>query len=108
MSWFRILASRFRGQFGGRSADAELNGEIEEHLRSLAERFVRQGMSPDDAEYAARRQFGGITQLRDQHRDARGIPFIENCVRDLLFGLRLLRNKLAFSLIAEGRSRYRS
>jgi hypothetical protein len=97
MGWFRILASRLRGQFKGRDADdGELNREIEEHLRSLAERFVRQGMSPDAAEYAARRQFGGITQLRENHRDARGIPFVENCVRDLLFSLRLLRKKLTF------------
>jgi predicted permease len=97
---FRILASRFRGQFAGRNADAELNREIEEHLHSLTDRFVRQGMSPEAAEYAARRQFGGIRQLRENHRDARGIPFIENCVRDLLFSFRLLRRKLAFSLIA--------
>src|SRR5579864_6698106 len=97
---FRILASRFRGQFAGRGADAELNREIEEHLHSLKERFVRQGMSPEAAEYAARRQFGGITQLRENHRDARGMPFIENGVRDLLFSLRLLRKNLAFSIIA--------
>jgi predicted permease len=101
MGWFRILASRLRGQFKGRDADdGELNREIEEHLRSLAERFVRQGMWPDAAEYAARRQFGGITQLRENHRDARGIPFVENFVRDLLFSLRLLRKKLTFSLMA--------
>src|SRR5690348_14706924 len=97
---FRVLASRIRGQFAGRGADAELNREIEEHLHSLKERFIRQGMSPEAAEYAARRQFGGITQLRENHRDARGVPLIENCVRDLLFSLRLLRKNLAFSLIA--------
>jgi predicted permease len=96
----RTLVSRFRGQFAGRGADAELNREIEEHLRSLADRFIRQGMSPEDAVYAARRQFGGIPQLRENHRDARGIPFIEKVVRDLLFSFRLLRKNLAFSLIA--------
>src|SRR5579863_1159389 len=98
--WLRILASRIRGQFSKRAADDELNYEIEEHLRSLTERFVREGMSLDAAELAARREFGGITQLRENHRDARSLPFIENCLRDLLFGLRLLRKKFAFSLIA--------
>jgi putative ABC transport system permease protein len=97
---FRTLASRFRGQFAKRNADAELNREIEEHLRSLADRFIRQGMSPEDAEYAARRQFGGVTQLRENHRDARGIPFIEKVARDLRFSFRLLRKNFAFSLIA--------
>ena len=98
--WLRIFASRIRGQFSKREADDELNYEIKEHLRSLTDRFVRQGMSPDAAELAARREFGGITQLRENHRDARSLPFIENCLRDLLFGLRLLRKKFAFSLIA--------
>src|SRR5260370_16090745 len=97
---FRILASRFRGQFARSGADDELNHEIEEHLRALAERFVRQGMSPEAAAYAARRQFGGLAQLRENQRDARGMPLIENCTRDFLFSLPLLRKNLAFSLIA--------
>src|SRR5579859_2039864 len=95
----RRLTSRIRGQFAGGDADADLNLEIEEHLRTLAERFVREGMSPADAEHAARRQFGGITQLRENHRDFRAMPFLDNCLRDLRFGVRLLRKKLAFSLI---------
>src|SRR5437879_1542943 len=96
----RILISRFRGQFAGRDTDTDLDHEIEEHLRSLAERFIRQGMSPEAAGHAAQRPFGGITQIRESHRDARRIPFIENCVRDLFFSFRMLRKKLAFSLIA--------
>src|SRR5215472_13063528 len=100
--WWRLrtLASRLRGLVAGPGADAELDTEIEEHLRSLAERFVSRGMPPEAAEYAARRQFGNITKLRENHYDARGMPLIENCVRDLRFGLRLLRQKLAFSIIA--------
>src|SRR5437868_14309432 len=96
----RILTSRFRGLFAGHDPDRELDHEIEEHLRSLAERFIGQGMSPDDAKYAARRQFGGVPQLREHHREARGIPFIENFLRDLFFSLRLLRKRPGFSLIA--------
>jgi MacB-like periplasmic core domain len=100
MSWLRVLASRLRGIFVNQEADRELDREIEEHLRSLAERFVRQGMSREEAEYAARCHFGGIAQLRESHRDARGIPWIEHILRDLLLGLRLLRKRVAFSLVA--------
>jgi hypothetical protein len=100
MGRLRILASRLRGLFAGYAPDRELDCEIEEHLRSLAERFIRQGLSPKDAEYAARRQFGGVTQLREYHREARGISFIENFWRDLFLSLRLLRKRLGFSLVA--------
>ena len=95
-----LLVSRIRGMLAGHDPDRELNREIEEHLRFLAERFVQQGMSPEDAEYAARRQFGGVTQLRECHRESRGIPSIENFLRDLFFSLRQLRKDPKFSLIA--------
>jgi hypothetical protein len=86
--------------FFNQGADCELDREIEEHLLSLAQRFERQGMSPEEAEYAGRRQFGGVTQFRESHWDARGVPWLEHIVRDLLLGLRLLRKRLAFSLVA--------
>ena len=94
------LISRFRSLFTGQGVDLELNHEIEDHLQLLTERFVRQGMSPEEAAYAARRQFGGVTQLRDYHRETRGLPWIANLWRDLLFGLRLFHKRLGFSLIA--------
>jgi hypothetical protein len=98
MSWVRVLASRLRGMFVNRGTDCELDREIEEHLRSLAERFVRQGMSPEQAEYAARRQFGGVTQLRESRRDAGRIAWIEHILRDVLLAGRLLRKGSRFRL----------
>jgi predicted permease len=82
--------------------EAEISAEIEEHVRLLTEQYVRQGMTSQDASFAARRQLGGITRLCENHREARGIPWVDHCARDLRFGLRLLRKKLAFSLIAVG------
>src|SRR5262247_1333049 len=52
----RALAARLRGLFGDRKANQELDDEIEAHLRLLAERYVRQGMTEAEAEWAARRQ----------------------------------------------------
>src|ERR1700730_1055388 len=100
MSRLRSMASRFRGLFIVRDRDRDLNGEIEEHLRLLAERFVQRGMGREEAEYAARRQFGGIAQLRESHREARGMPSVENFLRDFSLSIRLLRKRPGFSLIA--------
>ena len=55
--YLRELAARLRGLFGDRRAERELDDEIETHLRLLAERNVRQGMSEAEAVWAARRQF---------------------------------------------------
>ena len=89
MWWLCTLVARLHGMFRGNAADRELDHEIEDHLRLLAERFVRQGMAAEDAEYAARRQFGGVTQLREYHREARGLLFVEHFVPDLFLSLRL-------------------
>jgi predicted permease len=100
MLWLRTLVARFRVIFAGEASSRELDREIEEHLRLLTERFIRHGMRPEEAEYAARRQFGGVTQLREYHHDASRLAFIEHFVRDLFLSLRLLRKRPGFSLIS--------
>src|SRR5579871_6733772 len=97
---FRALLSRLRSMIAGGDAGAELDHEIEEHLRSLTQEFVRQGLPPAEAADRARRRFGSATQLRENHRDARRLPLIDNCRRDFHYGFRLLRKKLAFSILA--------
>ncbi len=99
---WRVFFSRLRTYLSGHDADGELNQEIDEHLRSLTERYIRQGVAPAEADRAARLQFGNVTQLRENRRDARSLLFIETSVRDLVFGARLLRKKLVFSTIAIG------
>ena len=96
---FRLLASRLRGAFLPDPSGREFHLEIEEHLRLLEERFRRQGLSPADARLAARREFGGIAQLHEHLRETRGLPFLENLGRDLVFSLRMIRKQPGFSLM---------
>ncbi len=96
---FFSFVSRLRGLFALRSGQ-EFEQELDEHLKLLAARFEGQGMPPEDARYAARRQFGNLAQLKERHREARGIPFVEIVLRDLGSGLRQLRCRPGFSLIA--------
>jgi nucleotidyltransferase/DNA polymerase involved in DNA repair len=44
-----------------RRFDEDARLEIHTHLESLTERYLRQGMSPDEAYVAARRQFGNTS-----------------------------------------------
>jgi putative ABC transport system permease protein len=98
--YLRALAAKLRGLFGGRRANQELDDEIETHLRLLTERYVRQGMTEEEAVRAARRQFGNITLLKEEHREMRGIRFIESVFHDVRYGLWMLRRNPGFALAA--------
>jgi len=98
--YLRALAARIRGFFGDRRADQELDDEIETHLRLLMERYVRQGMTEDEASQAACRQFGNATLLKEAHRDMRGIRFIETLIQDVRYGLRMMLKHKVFTAVA--------
>ena len=96
----RTLMSRIVGLVKRQHSDARLTEEIQTHLDLLAEEHVRRGMSPDDARDAARRAFGGVEQIKETYRDARGLPFIDALVRDIRFGARLLLKDRGFTFVA--------
>jgi hypothetical protein len=98
--YLRVLAAKVRGLFGDHRADRELDDEIETHLRLLTERYVRQGMSEDEAAWAARRQFGNFTLLKEVNREMHGFRLIETIVQDLKYGLRMLKRNPDFTVVA--------
>src|SRR5215510_9772713 len=79
--------------------DQELDEEMRFHLEQDIEQNIRNGMTPEDARYAALRSFGGVDQSKEECRSARGVGFIENVVRDVSFGLRVLVKSYAFTIV---------
>ena len=75
--------------FGGRR-ERRLAEEIAAHLDELAASYEARGLSPAEARLAARRAFGGVDQVRFDHREQRGLPAIEAITQDFRFAIRLL------------------
>lgn len=86
-----IFAAKVRAFFAQSKANREFDEELEEHLQLLRERFVTQGMSQEDADTAARRQFGNTTFVHQQQREARTFLSPSTLWRDLCFGARMMR-----------------
>lgn len=85
-----------------RSLDRELEDEILAHLELAEREGVERGLSPEEARRAARRSFGGIEQVKEEHREGRSIQWIETLLRDLRYGLAAVRRAPGFSAVVIG------
>ena len=88
------------GLSGRRRLDGEFDEEMRAHLRLLAERYTRQGMTPRDADAAARRQFGNTALLRADRREMQTIRSIETFWRDIRYAGRQFRLNALFASAA--------
>jgi predicted permease len=98
--YLRALMARLRVLLGIRKADREFDAEIQVHLELLTERYIRHGMTRDEAAAAARRQSGNVTVLKEANREMRGIRFLESIFLDLRYGVLMLRRYPGFTFVA--------
>ena len=80
--------------------EREMTREMEAHLALMQDAFERQGLAPEEARLAALREFGGVDQAREQHRDARSFVWLEQRVKDLRHGARSLLRAPSFTVVA--------
>jgi putative ABC transport system permease protein len=93
----RAIVSRLVFMLARQRLDEDMRLEIDAHLDSLTEHYRRQGMSPDEAYIAARRQFGNTALLRQDIHEMNGIAWIEHTIQDLRHALRQLARSPAFT-----------
>jgi putative ABC transport system permease protein len=95
-----ILRLRLRSVLLRKQVERELAEELELHLEHRAAYEIAEGRSPDEARRIARHAMQGVEQQKELCRDARGLAWVENLVRDLRLGLRALRNSPGFTVVA--------
>ena len=83
--------------FRRRTLDRDLERELAFHLEAATQDFMRAGYTRAAAERAARRELGGLDQVKEATRDARGTRWVEDWWHDLRFALRSMRATPVFS-----------
>src|SRR4051812_45438711 len=98
MRWFAQIAFPVKSLFSKRKLDEQLSEEIRVHVEMATEANVAAGMPPDEARYAALREFGNPVGVREQAMDARGWAWLEQTGQDIRYGVRALSGSPRFTL----------
>src|SRR5687767_4642927 len=96
---FYIVMARIRDFVRPGSGEADFDQELDVHLAMAEEDKVRRGMSPEQARREARLELGGVPQLREAARAARGLPWLETFWLDARLGLCMLRRSWGLTLV---------
>jgi putative ABC transport system permease protein len=93
MTWLRQIMRRQR-------IFSDLSEEIAGHLAEKTEALVAGGMSREEAEYMAKREFGNVIRIEERGREAWMWPLAERLWADTRFAFRQLSKNYGFAITA--------
>jgi predicted permease len=100
MASIRRFFLRLAACLRSRRADTDLTREIASHLQLLEDQFIAQGLSAEEARYAARRAFGGVEQVKGRQRDTRSFRWMDGASLDLRLAVRMLVKYPGLTLVS--------
>jgi predicted permease len=100
MNLLKRLRNCFRALIRKRELDAEMDEEIRSHIELRTQQNIESGMNPEEARFAALRQFGWTEFIKEECRDQRGVTWLENFAQDIRYGARQLRKNPGFTAVA--------
>ena len=89
----------FEGIFHRNMREQEMDEEMEFYLDRLTEKYLERGLNPEDAQKAARREFGVVEHWKEEvRREKRGF-LLADAVRDLRHSIKSLYRAKGFSTV---------
>ncbi len=92
MTWWSRLWRRNK-------LEQDLGRELQFHIGERIAALQSTGISEDEARRQVRQEFGGIEQVKEECRNARGTRWLEDLFRDLQYAFRQLRSNPGFTVV---------
>src|SRR5947209_20336480 len=97
---FADLLFRLRSLIRRSSVEADLDQELRFHFEREVAKHEAAGLSPEESRRRARLALGGIEQVREDCREARGVNLIESMGQDIRYAVRLLGRTPVITAVA--------
>src|ERR1700683_1623172 len=94
------LFFRLRSVFRRETVESEMEEELRFHSDRELEKYLKIGMSRDQALRRVRMEFGGLEQVKEDCRDARRVSWMETLPQGLRYGWRTLLKSPGFAAAA--------
>jgi len=93
--WRRLLSLLRRGRY-----EREMEEEMRFHLEMQIEQNMSSGMAAEEARYAAQRQFGNQTWLKEVSREMWSLNSIETLIQNMRYSAQMLIKNPGFTAVA--------
>jgi len=91
---------RLRALLRRSTTDRELDEELRFHVERAIQRSIAQGMPEPQARYAARREFGNLTAITEEAREAWRWQWVEQTRQDVRYAVRAMGKRPVFTAVA--------